>query len=603
MKAIPGTLILTAPEDAELHLTSGEESILPERRSARGRAVFVFAGLPAGEYHVHLKSRTHYSSDQQFFWTEEDRAAGRVLEAATAPRGGRGWEPSDEVRYLAPAAEKILPSAPADFRKFAEYLQTPSFDPSLAAHETAHQGAVRAYLNRTIASCKNAWLFSMGKSGKYRYDLPLVIFTETDLSGASTPEEAAALLRGNGKVKVHYQAQIHGNEPASCEGALAQIGALCGKKGARLLERMDLLIFPRANPDGARAFTRNEVAQNANLNRDMFTARCPEVRALHRAVRAFRPEVVIDAHEYTFKTDLRVTHSNDILMSIGGGVNNGPALCRLSEEMMLRAIGSLRAEGLRGFAYNNVDTPKKGYTTNSINPTTGRLFRSLGGALSFLVESHGIRMGKNTFRRRTAAQFVAISDLLESVYDRAGEILEAVAAERRDLAARGENPDPARPFILRGETSQDPAGEVRLPQPRFDFATGECVEPDRTVPVYRIDTAVRSRPFPRAYLVPRGGAREKEILERLDLLGIEHAFLPAGAKVRAQGYRPSGEFFELTPEREVSFPEGAIRVPTAQSALLYAAYLFEPDIGDAREGATSFVQTGVLPPDSLFRQN
>ena len=606
MKPIPGTLTVLAPPEAKIELVpaladNSKERLSGSRKEVRGKAVWTFQNLPLGGCRVLLTGKAYYTTDRVIFWTEEREKEGFVWTADAVRRVGKGWEEKPNViRFLEPGVlEKIAPDRFPLPKKYAGVFKTPSFDPALGPHEVAHQSAVTAFLKKETASCPNAYLFVMGKSGKWNYDLPMILFTETDLTGVKTPEEAAERLKNDGKVKVHYQAQIHGNEPAACDGALAQISALCGKKGKKLLSRMDIYVFPRVNPDGARAYTRNEAAKGANLNRDMFTARCVEVQVLHRAVRLFRPEVVFDAHEYTFKSAFETAAYNDILMAVGGGVNNGPEPRRVSEEMMLRGFEALRENGLRGFAYNNVDTPKKGYTTNSVNPTTGRLFRSLGGALSFLIESRGIRTGKNCYRRRVVSQYITVSSLLESVYERADEIRAVIAAERKDLAARGAKPDPKRPFILKSETSHAPETCVWVPMPLFDYRTGECTDPDHKAEVYRIDTAVRSRPFPKAYLVPRGRKWEKEVRDRLELLGIEYELLPAGIEVAVRRYRAGKDpdSAELTKKARVAFPRGAVRVPTAQANILYAAYLFEPDVGDAREGATSFVQTGVIAAD------
>ncbi len=618
MKPIPGTLTVLAPLDAEIFFNPTPDPKAKKwfpgtRRESRGKAIYTFKDFPVGICHAVLKGAKYYPTDVPVFWTEEAKKTGLVAEPPVIECNGKGWEQmQNPVRFLLQpgALDQIAPDDPALWKDYAEVFQTPSFDPSLGPHEVAHQGAVTAFIRREIASCPNAYLFTLGKSGKWKYDLNMVLFTETDLRGVKTVEEAAERLKDDGKVKLHYQAQIHGNEPAACDGALAQIHALCGEKGKKLLSRMDIYVFPRVNPDGARAFIRNEVAKGVNLNRDMFTVRCPEVQVLHRAVRAFRPEVVFDAHEYTFKNEIASGSYSDILMSIGGGVNNGPEPRRVSEEMMLRGFEALAKNGLRGFAYNNVDTPKKGYTTNSINPTTGRLYRSLGGALSFLVETRGAHIGKGRYHRRVVAQYITVSSLLESVYERADEIRAVIAAERKDLAARGAKPDPKRPFILKAETSHTPESCVWVPFPTFDYITGECTDPDHKAEVYRIDTALRTRPFPKAYLVPRGRKWEKEVRERLELLGLEYELLPAGAEVTARQYRAGADPLsaELAKKARVAFPRGAVRVPTAQSGILYAAYLFEPDIGDAREGATSFVQTGVIPAAKdgaypLYRQD
>ena len=48
--------------------------------------------------------------------------------------------------------------------------------------------------------------------------IPVVLFTKTDLSEAKDLDSALTVMRKDGHLTIMYQAQIHGNEPASGEG-------------------------------------------------------------------------------------------------------------------------------------------------------------------------------------------------------------------------------------------------------------------------------------------------------------------------------------------------------------------------------------------------
>jgi hypothetical protein len=60
------------------------------------------------------------------------------------------------------------------------------------------------------------------------------------------------------KLRVWLQAAIHGNEPAADQGAMALLGKMDANATwtASLLEKMDIFVMPRYNPDGVHYFQR-----------------------------------------------------------------------------------------------------------------------------------------------------------------------------------------------------------------------------------------------------------------------------------------------------------------------------------------------------------
>ena len=67
-----------------------------------------------------------------------------------------------------------------------------------------------------------------------------------------------------------------------------------------MLDRVNVLIVPRANPDGAQNFTRGTV-NGFDVNRDHLLQWTPEGRTLGRIFAAYQPAVVIDSHEFGVK--------------------------------------------------------------------------------------------------------------------------------------------------------------------------------------------------------------------------------------------------------------------------------------------------------------
>lgn len=63
------------------------------------------------------------------------------------------------------------------------------------------------------------------------------------------------------KLRVWLQAATHGNEPAADQGAMALLGKMDANTTwtASLLEKMDIFVMPRYNPDGVHYFQRYAV--------------------------------------------------------------------------------------------------------------------------------------------------------------------------------------------------------------------------------------------------------------------------------------------------------------------------------------------------------
>lgn len=70
-----------------------------------------------------------------------------------------------------------------------------------------------SYLTAKDQAEEDMYLYSLGKTPAYQYDMPIAVFTETDLSSAKSLEEAGELVSDNGKLTVWIQSQIHPTSP------------------------------------------------------------------------------------------------------------------------------------------------------------------------------------------------------------------------------------------------------------------------------------------------------------------------------------------------------------------------------------------------------
>ncbi len=133
----------------------------------------------------------------------------------------------------------------------------------------------------------------------------------------------------------------HGDEPAPTEAMIGLIRKYFASPSAddlRILKRVTFVIVPMMNPDGARRDKRRN-ANNADLNRDWTLQRQPETRAVIRAIKAWSPSIVIDAHELD-----RCDGRRDFVEAISSGAP-GP-VCSYNIELQHLIISKLRSAGL-----------------------------------------------------------------------------------------------------------------------------------------------------------------------------------------------------------------------------------------------------------------
>ena len=92
----------------------------------------------------------------------------------------------------------------------------------------------------------------------------------------------------------------HGNEPEATGSGARLIYHWLKPRNARernLAARTALLIVPIANPDGAANYQRR-TARNVDMNRDWGRNQSIEVGALTRWIRAWKPHLIIDNHQW-----------------------------------------------------------------------------------------------------------------------------------------------------------------------------------------------------------------------------------------------------------------------------------------------------------------
>ena len=312
------------------------------------------------------------------------------------------------------------PSVAARFPGPPVHDDTPAFAPGRHAYTTDEElaSALRAVATKAGA---HARLLAMGRSE------------------AGVPIEAGFFARADGvrRPRVLLVGQQHGDEPAPAEALLVTARQLAGGRLAPLLEHIDVAVLPRANPDGSQTGSRVG-SHGVDVNRDHLLLRTPEAQALARAMRELSPALVVDAHEYTvvgrYLGKFDAVQRFDLLYQHAMVANLPPAIGEASErwfrQPLLQAMAAEQLAVEWYYTTSTVDADKR-ISMGGAQPDTGRNVNGLKNAVSVLLETRGVGIGRWHLARRVHTHVVAQRSLLESAAQNAQGLL----ALQRDAGA------------------------------------------------------------------------------------------------------------------------------------------------------------------------
>lgn len=243
----------------------------------------------------------------------------------------------------------------------------------------------------------------------------------------ATGTDPAALL-ANGRPTVLLIGQQHGDEPAGSEALLVIARELAQGRLQPMLSRVNVVIVPRANPDGS-ASDQRATSGGIDMNRDHLLLNTPEAQALAKLMRDYQPTVVVDAHEYTaagrFLAKFGAVQKYDALLQYATTANLPEFLTKAAEEWYRRPLlAALKAQGLSTEWYYTTSTnlADKKVSMGGTQPDTGRNVNGLKNAVSLLVETRGLGLGRLHIQRRVHTQVTALTSVLASTAQRASEL-------------------------------------------------------------------------------------------------------------------------------------------------------------------------------------
>lgn len=409
-----------------------------------------------------------------------------------------------------PAKVVVEPDAVA--RQFSDpptVFTTPAFAPG--RQDFSSHAEVFGFLDALTRRSDRLTLQTFGHSQQGRA-MTLAVLTGRRGFDASLP---TVLLLG----------QQHGNEPASGEAALVLAERLATEHSA-LLDRVNVLIMPRANPDAAERFVR-ESANGIDINRDHLLVRAPESQAITAVMRHYAPQVVLDLHEFTaagrWVSKFGAVMRTDAMLQAASVGNLSPTVRTAQDRYLTAARAALQAAGHTVDDYHTTSPDANDLTVamGGVNADTGRNVGGLRNAVSLLLETRGIGLGRAHYARRVQSHVVAAMGVIEVAAQDGPSLVALPRDAGAAVAAQACNGSMA---VVVQQTPE---------RRTLNFLDAKTGDPRTVEVVWRSSHQLmveRQRPRPCGYLI---GADQVGAVKRLRTLGIEVVELGAAPPSQA----------------------------------------------------------------------
>ncbi|MBM4227514.1 MAG: hypothetical protein FJ164_07200 [Gammaproteobacteria bacterium] len=382
-------------------------------------------------------------------------------------------------------------------------------------------------------------------------------------------------------LRVMVTASQHGAaEPAGGEALLAVARQILEGDRKSLLEDLDLIFVPNANPDG-RDLGRRSNANRINLNVDFVLLTQPENRLLRDALYAFAPDALLDSHESAVlkrKTLAKEGYLTDFDAQFEYSNNPSvPAALRdYARQTFLPAITArVSAGGLPAHRYiGEITSLKQPITHGGLTLRNFRNTAGLSGTLAILVETK-LDSRDDTWptwrniEQRVARQILCINSFLDLTREQADEIKAVTTAARQAM--------PREPLTLYAGYERDKDHPtVHIPMRRIDTRALEDIE----FRDHRKQINADTLPLPPMLAIARHADLIQPVLERHSIryLEVEEAtraeVMAARLEVTPDMYA-RGKLLAET-RKTVTLEAGSLLIDTAQPGGRVAVLLLDP---------------------------
>ena len=380
-----------------------------------------------------------------------------------------------------------------------------------------------------------------------------------------------AALQATGLPTVLLVGQQHGDEPAGSEALLVIARELAQGLLQPALERINVVIVPRANPDGA-ANDQHGTAGGLDMSRDHLLLNTPEAQALARLTSAYQPTVVVDAHEYAVLAPAQQKFGTvpkfDLLFHYATTANLPEFETKAAEEWYRRPLlAALKGQGLtvEWHYTTSADLADRKVAMGGTQPETGRNVDGLKNAVSLLIETRGADLGRRDIQRRVHSQVTALTSVLGSTAQRASELGQL------------------RPYIDKEVSAQACKASAVIeaaPTPaQYDLVMLDPVSgADKTVIVDWDSTlalrTLKKRIRPCGYWL---SASSQTAVERLRLQGLQVLRVLEQGSLLGDTYRETSRTQVALTRGVIDAPAGSYYVPLNQPLANLAIAALEPD--------------------------
>ena len=408
------------------------------------------------------------------------------------------------------------------------------------------------------------------------------------------------------KIRVWMQGLLHGNEPAGGEALLYLADEiLTTDKGSEILDNMDIAILPVANVDGYIEMNRRS-AGGFDLNRDQTKFADPVSKIIKKAFIEWQADIAFDFHEfqptrreYSGIGNKGASISYDVLFLPSGYLNIPEGLRNASTEIFRKeAEQALEEHGYTHNFYFTADLSGEEMVLNkgAQSPHSSSTSFALSNAVSMLVETRGIGLGRTSFARRTHSSYIVARTFLESAVAHKEELMRIVAEARERTILAGDE------IVVLSTPSYYNTG-VKF----IDLETGDLVNIDLRIRDAENLSPELVRPRPEGYVLE--GLCRNEI-EILSLLGLQFEQLKKKKKYNVESFiiteykEADAEWEKIktvsataeTLNRNKVFAKGSYYVDLHQKNANYAVSLLEPE---SVNGFVSYRVSAAAPGDTL----